>query len=104
MLIMLNEKENIQAVLSALGSRLKEACLARNESQEVFAARVGLSRQSYAKMEKGEGNIPLIMWIQSSEISGNLESWENVLVRKQNLFEQYDEIQQKRKRAGRRRV
>ncbi len=93
-----------QDVLNKLGQRLKEARLARNESQEVFAARIGLSRQSYAKMEKGEGSIPIINWMLATDIVGHLESWDKVLADKLDLFKQYEQIQQKRKRASGKRV
>lgn len=100
MLIMINAKMDTQEVLNNLGKRLKHARLARNESQEVFAARIGLSRQSYAKMEKGQGSIPIINWMLASDILGDLASWNNVLAEKQDLFKQYEQIQQGRKRAS----
>lgn len=99
-LIMVNTEKDSHQVLSILGQRLKDARLSRNESQEVFAARIGLSRQSYAKMEKGEGSIPIINWILASDIIGRLDSWDGVLAEKQNLFEQYEQRQKKRKRAS----
>ncbi|MDL1968834.1 MAG: helix-turn-helix domain-containing protein, partial [Deltaproteobacteria bacterium] len=50
---MITNKQNVGSLLLRLGERLKEARLARNESQELFAQRLGLTRQSYSKMEKG---------------------------------------------------
>lgn len=101
---MINIITDSQDVLKMLGQRLKDARLARNESQEIFAARIGLSRQSYAKMEKGEGNTPIINWILATDIVGHIETWDNVLAEKQDLFKQYEQIQQKRKRASGKRI
>jgi len=50
---MITNEQNVGSLLLRLGERLKEARLARNESQELFAQRLGLTRQSYSKMEKG---------------------------------------------------
>ncbi len=102
MLSMINSNNEIVEILQQLGRRLKEARLARNETQAVFAARIGLTRQSYAKMEKGEGAVPLASWLAASDILGRLDTWKNVLSEEKDLFEQYEKKQQKRKRASRR--
>lgn len=102
MLIMDYINEDILAVVKKLGQNLKEARLARNETQELFAARIGLTRQSYAKMEKGVGTVPLGSWLAASDILGRLETWQNVLEEPKDLFEIYESQQQKRQRASRR--
>ncbi|MCP3931565.1 MAG: helix-turn-helix transcriptional regulator, partial [Bacteroidetes bacterium] len=56
---MINKDEEIFLLLKEIGNRLKAARLARNESQEIFAARIGLTRQSYSKMEKGTASVPI---------------------------------------------
>jgi len=100
MLIMINAENKIEEVLKKLGARLKVARLARNESQEVLAARIGLTRQSYAKMEKGTGSVPIANWLAASDILGRLDTWQDVFAGQEDLFEQYERKQHKRKRAS----
>ena len=100
MLTMVNNNSEISEILHQLGRRLKEARLARNETQEIFAARIGLTRQSYAKMENGKGSVPLINWLTASDILGCLDTWQDVLAGKRDLFEQYEKEQRIRKRAS----
>jgi transcriptional regulator with XRE-family HTH domain len=101
MVIMFNVNSFSQTILFKLADRLKQARLARNESQEVFASRIGLSRQSYAKMEKGSATIAIGYWLIASDLLGRLNTWEGVLSEGENLFEQYEQKQKKRQRAGR---
>lgn len=85
-----------------LGQRLKEARLTRNESQELFAQRLGLTRQSYSQMEKGAPQTPIGNWIAASSIFGRLDDWKDILAEKEDLFAKYEE-KSKRQRAGGRR-
>ena len=91
---------DIESLLKQLGDRLKRARLARNESQDVFAARVGLTRQSYSKMEKGGASISIGYWLAASDILGRLQTWQEVLAERENLFEQFEQKKLKRKRAS----
>ena len=100
---MINNTPDPPAVLSELGSRLKQARLARNESQELFASRLGISRQSYAKMEKGDPTTAIGHWLNASQILGKLPSWQTVLQNDGNLFDQFEQSRSGRKRAGRKR-
>ncbi len=100
---MINKKDHASSLLQQLGARLKEARLLRNESQAVFAARIGVTRQSYSKMEKGSPSTPIGNWLAASEILGLLSTWKEVLAKEDNLFEQYERKQMTRKRAGKKR-
>ena len=95
---------NIEPTLEQLADRLKKARLARNESQEVFSARLGLTRQTYSKMEKGVPSVPIGYWLVASEILDRLQTWQEVLAEKDDLFEQFQRKKLKRKRASRKRV
>jgi transcriptional regulator with XRE-family HTH domain len=57
---MFNNNIDIESFLKQLGQRLKEARLARNESQELFAQQLGLTRQSYSRIEKGSPRLRTI--------------------------------------------
>lgn len=100
MLSMFNNEEDISALLEQLGGRLKTARLARNESQELFAKRLGLSRQSYSRMEQGSGQTQLINWLQASSVLGRLNDWQELLVEKEDLFALFEQTKSPRQRAG----
>ena len=87
-------------MLLQLGERLKEARLARNESQDLFAQRLGLTRQTYSKMEKGSPHTLLDNWLEASSILGQLDGWQEVLAPKEDLFTKFKRKTGKRQRAG----
>ena len=94
---------SVESLLLQLGERLKEARLARNESQELFAQRLGLTRQSYSKMEKGSPQTLIGNWLEASSILGRLDDWQGVLAEKEDLFAKFEKKSSKRQRAGGRR-
>lgn len=94
---------NIEFILDQLADRLRSARLARNESQEVFGARIGLTRQTYSKMEKGAVSVPIGYWLAASEILGRLQTWQGVLGEQEDLFQQFESKKVKRQRASRER-
>ncbi|MDP2645518.1 MAG: helix-turn-helix transcriptional regulator [Desulfobacterales bacterium] len=94
---------NSTELLLLFGKRLREARLARNESQEVFAQRLGLTRQSYSRMEKGSPQTPIGNWLAASSIFGRLDGWQEVLAPKEDLFAKFEKKSSKRQRAGGRR-
>ena len=103
MLIMFNNDINIESLLKQLGQRLKEARLARNESQELFSQRLGLSRQTYSRMEKGSPKTPIGHWLDACSILGMLDGWQSILAEPEDLFATFEKNSSKRQRAGGRR-
>ena len=99
---MINNETSIKSLLLQLGERLKEARLDRNESQELFAQRLGLTRQSYGKMEKGSGRTLIGNWLTASSILGMLDGWQDVLAEKEDLFAKFEKKTGKRRAGGRR--
>jgi transcriptional regulator with XRE-family HTH domain len=100
---MFNNNITIESLLKHLGQRLKEQRLARNESQALFAQRLGMTRQSYSQMEKGSPQTLIGNWIVASSILGRLDDWKDILAEKEDLFAKYEEKNSKRQRAGGRR-
>ncbi len=100
MLIMINDNEKVLLLLQQLGKRLRKARLARNESQDVFAARIGVTRQSLGKMEKGLASVPIGSWLVASDLLGRLQTWQGVLAESEDLFEQFESRKKVRKRAS----
>ena len=101
MLTMNNINTETNHLLIQLGERLKTARLAKNESQELFAQRLGITRQSYSKMEKGSPQTPIGNWLVASSLLGRLEGWGEVLAEPKDLFAQLEINSQKRQRASR---
>ncbi|MFO7963091.1 MAG: helix-turn-helix domain-containing protein [Desulfobacterales bacterium] len=97
---MFNDNIDIESLLKQLGQRLKEARLSRNESQELFAQRIGLTRQSYSLMEKGSLQTMIGNWLAASSILGRLDDWKNILAEKEDLFAEFEKKSSKRQRAG----
>ncbi len=91
---------DIESLLKQLGQRLKAARLARNESQELFAQRLGLTRQSYSRMEKGSPQTLIGNWLAASNILGRLDDWKDVLTEKEDLFAKFERKSSERQRAG----
>ncbi|MDI6687657.1 MAG: helix-turn-helix transcriptional regulator [Desulfobacterales bacterium] len=97
---MTNNKNSVQSLLIEIGERLRDARLSRNESQELFAQRLGLTRQSYSKMEKGSPQTLIGNWLEACSILGRLDGWQEVLASKENLFAKFEKKSSKRQRAG----
>ena len=100
---MINKNIDTETLLKQLGAQLKEARLSRNESQELFAQRLGITRQSYSKMEKGTPETPIGNWLAASSILGRLRGWQDLLIEQEDLFAQFVKKREKRQRAGGRR-
>lgn len=97
---MFNNNIDIESLLKQLGQRLKEARLARNESQELFAQRLGLTRQSYRRMEQGSPQTLIGNWLAASSVLGRLDDWKDLLAGKEDLFAKFEENKSRRQRAG----
>lgn len=100
MLIMINNNTDIESLLKQLGHRLKEARLSRNESQEIFAQRLGITRQAYSRMEKGSPQTLIGNWLTASSLIGRLDDWNVLLAEKDDLFARFEKKTGKRQRAG----
>lgn len=97
---MINNNLDGSGLLKQLGERLREARLARNESQELFAQRLGITRQSYSKMEKGWLQTPIGNWLAAAAILGRLADWQGIFAAPEDLFAQLERDNAKRQRAG----
>jgi len=92
----------VEGRLQALGSRLRAARLRRNESQQVFAARIGISIPTYAKMEHGDPSVSMGQWAVVLDILGRAEELELLLAPPENLFAKYEQSKPlRRQRASR---
>lgn len=88
--------------LKALGARLREERLQRNETQQVFASRIGVSIPTYGKMEHGDPSVQIGQWAVALDILGQVGDLDHLLTPTEDLFAQYEQSQKiKRHRASR---
>ncbi len=88
--------------LKALGARLREERLKRNETQKVFASRIGVSVPTLYKMESGDHRVQFGHWAMALDVLGYAEDIDRLLMPKENLFAKYEQTQKpKRQRASR---
>lgn len=88
-----------------LGSRLRQERLIRNESQRVFASRIGTTIPTLLKMEKGDPTVQFGLWVNALDILDRLSDLGHVLEPQEDLFAKYDRLHSpKRKRASRKKA
>ncbi len=103
---------DISEIIKNMGIRMRKARQLKQDRQKDLAARMGVSRLTVMKMEKGgpeAGRIPLETWLQASEHLNLLDSWPEVMSTATDPFEEFDrrvrdeaEIRKKRVRKPRR--
>ncbi len=65
--------------LAALGRRLREARLARDEPMRVFAERIGVSVPTLRAMEQGAGTVAITHWVNALWALDRLHELSSVL-------------------------
>lgn len=103
MYTIMNITDDEARLLSQLGQLLHRERLKLNESQQIFAERLGISRQTYSRMEKGAATTPIGYWLKASSMLGMFEAWQQLVKPSEtNLFEKLLNEQSGRRRAGKR--
>jgi len=89
--------------LQSLGLRLRAERLKRNEAQKKFAARLGVSVPTLAKMESGHPGVQIGNWLTALGILDRSSDIDAILAEPVDLFAEYDKAHAPaRKRASRR--
>jgi len=89
--------------LKNLGSRLRAERLKRNETQAVFAARIGVSVPTLRKMESGDATVLIGYWAAALDILDRAGDVDAILAAPEDLFAKYEMINAPvRRRASRR--
>jgi transcriptional regulator with XRE-family HTH domain len=83
-----------------LGKRLRENRLDRDEPQERFAARLGVSVPTLRKMENGDPNVKIGTWIEALRLLNRLSDVDSVLKKDQTLFDEWDKKQKKKRQRA----
>lgn len=97
--------DNAMENLKALGARLRGERLRRNETQHVFAARIGTCVPTLLKMESGDPNVKLGFWIAALDILDHGSDLNQLLAPAEDLFAKYEQTKKpQRQRASRKRL
>jgi transcriptional regulator with XRE-family HTH domain len=80
--------------LLQLGQRLRALRVRRNETQAVFAARIGVAVPTLRDMEQGKPTVQIGAWVNAIWALGRLPDLETVLAAHANIFERLAEQQQ----------
>lgn len=95
------QRDNLK--LKELGSRLRAERLRRNESQAMFAARIGVSVPTLRKMEAGNPAVLMGHWLGVLEVLDHAGDIDAILAAPEDLFAKYDQMTAlPRRRASRR--
>jgi len=79
--------------LKNLGARLRGVRLGRNESQAVFAARIGVSVPTFRKMESGDRTVLIGHWLTALEVLDRAGDLDSLLPETEDLFAKYNQMQ-----------
>ena len=89
--------------LQHLGSRLRVERLRRNETQALFAARIGVSVPTLRKMEAGDPAVLIGYWTTALEVLDRAADLDTILAAPEDLFAKYERMNApSRRRASRR--
>ncbi len=94
----------VRRALAALGRRLRQARLARNDSMAVFAQRIGVSEQTVRAMERGLPTVQIGTWLEALWVLDELEALDHLLEKRESLLDlaRREESARQRQRASRR--
>lgn len=89
--------------LEALGERLRDIRLKRDETQKVFAIRLGVSVPTYQKLEAGNPTVNIGLWVNVLDLLQRRSDLDHLLSERDSLFDQFEARKtKKRKRATKR--
>ncbi len=75
------------AALLELGQRLRVLRLARNETQAIFAARIGVAIPTLRDMEQGKATVQIGAWVNAVWALGRLADLAQVMAAHDNIFD-----------------
>jgi transcriptional regulator with XRE-family HTH domain len=98
---------NIRDIIRSMGLQMRKARQSKKDRQKDLAARMGVSRLTVMKMEKGGKEacrVPLETWLKASEHLGLLESWRDIMKLQEDPFDLYDKQLQQEEQIRSRRI
>jgi transcriptional regulator with XRE-family HTH domain len=94
----------LETKLQNLGSRLRAERLRRNETQALFAARIGVSVPTLRKMESGDPTVMVGYWSTALEVLDRAGDLDAILSEPEDLFAKYEQMKAPSRRRASRRV
>ena len=95
---------HIDTKLQNLGSRLRAERLRRNETQALFAARIGVSVPTLRKMESGDPTVMVGYWSTALEVLDRAGDLDAIIAEPEDLFAKYEQLKAPSRRRASRRV
>jgi len=96
--------DEVTDVLVGLGGRLRAARIARNDTMEIFAERLGVSVGTVRAMKRGAPTVQIGAWLNALWIFDELETVTPILQRKESLLDRFRAQEKNRRhRASKRR-
>ena len=79
----------ITDVCNGIGQRLRDARKRRfpHDDQRTFARRIGVSRETLRKMERGDPSVSFGRYLEAAELLDCLDGFRGLFELEQNLFE-----------------
>jgi len=90
--------------LPNLGSRLRSERIRRNETQALFAARIGVSVPTLRKMECGDPTVLIGYWATALEVLDRAGDLDAILAPPEDLFAKHAQMKAPLRRRASRRV
>ncbi len=100
-------EKNIEKIIRDMGLQMRKARQLKKDRQKDLAARMGVSRLTVMKMEKGEdeaGRVPLETWLKAAYHLDLLDTWNDVMMVREDPFEIFDRKMTEEKRIKKGRV
>ena len=82
----------IDEKLKSLGSRLRAERLRRDDTQEIFSARLGISVPTLRKMESGDPRVLVGYWLAALNVLDRAGDLDAILAEQDDLFAKYDQM------------
>ena len=97
--------DEIDSLCKELGSRLHAFRVNElNETQEIMARRIGVSRRTYVRMEAGDPTVKIGYWLEAAMVTRTMDGWKSLFTVKKTLFDELGdasaEINQKQRRRA----
>jgi transcriptional regulator with XRE-family HTH domain len=92
----------VAEALTALGARLRDARLKRDDTMATFAERLGVSERTVRAMEQGRPTVQIGTWVNALFILEALDSLTHVLEMRESLLDRARNVRPQRQRASRR--
>lgn len=85
----MENSQAIQETCAGIGQRLRDARKRRfpGDDQRTFARRIGISRETLRKMERGDPSVAFGRYLEAGELLGCLDGFHALFELEQNLFE-----------------